>query len=366
MGEPMDRRVFFSLMLFSFLLFFLYLIFVILAPFFVPIGWAAVIGISTWPIYQRLLRHLKGRAILSSSLMTLLAVLVVILPFVGLGFLLEQEAARAYDYFSSMKGQGGVDLMTDILRHPAVSPVTERLRPILERLGITLEGKLLPALDQGASFLLGYTTALVKNVVGLFIKLVLMVVILFFVYLDGAKVQQKFWSVIPLDEPAKQKLIATVKRVLSAVIYGVFLTCIVQGLTGAVGFWLVGLPSPVLFGMMMTVSALVPVVGTGLVWVPGGLVLLAEGEVLKGIFLLAWGALLIGTIDNFIRPLFISGRGKIHILVTALGGLGGLAAFGLIGIVTGPILLSLFLDFFAIYATRIFYKPDGEANSSEP
>lgn len=362
----MDRRIFFSLVLFSLLLLFLYLIFVILAPFFVPIAWAAVIGISTWPLYQRLLKRLKGRAMLSSSLMTLLAVLIVVLPFVGLGFLLEQEAARAYDSFASMKGQGKFDLVTNILRHPAVSPVTERLRPILERFGITLEGKLLPALDQVVSFLFGYTTALLKNMVGLFVKLVLMVVVLFFVYLDGDQMQRQFWSVIPIDEPTKQKLFATVKRVLSAVIYGVLLTCIVQGLSGAVGFWLVGFPSPVLFGMVMTVSALVPVVGTGLVWVPGALVLLVKGEVLKGIFLLAWGALLIGTVDNFIRPLFISGRGKIHILVTALGGLGGLAAFGLVGIVAGPILLALFLDFFAIYAIRVFHRPDSEAAPSEP
>jgi predicted PurR-regulated permease PerM len=217
-----------------------------------------------------------------------------------------------------------------------------------------------------AAFLLGFSTAILKNFFLMIIKLVLMVITLFFLYRDGEAFLQRFLSVIPLEEAESDALLDTVRRVLSAVIYGILLTCLVQGILGGIGFWFSGLPSPILFGALMAVAALVPVVGTALIWLPGALWLFARGEVVMGIVLLAWGMIVVGMIDNLLRPLFISGRAHLSLFIIALGVLGGVFAFGPLGVVTGPIILALFLAVFEIYARRVF--PGGSSlqeNSEE-
>jgi predicted PurR-regulated permease PerM len=170
---------------------------------------------------------------------------------------------------------------------------------------------------------------------------------------------ERFWSVVPFPEENRTVVVGTVKRVLSAVIYGVFLTCLVQGLLAGIGYWIFDLPSPLLFGALTAVAALIPFVGTALVWVPAVGYFLLEGEVSRGLFLFLWCFALVVPADNLIRPFFISGRGQLSLLVVALGLLGGLAAFGFVGIVIGPLVLSLFRAFLDIYRGQFVLPENG-------
>lgn len=349
----MDRRIFFSLMLFSFTLLFLYVIYSILSPFIVPLAWAFVLGIGTFPLYLRLRCRLHCNENVSAAIMTFLSVLTLVIPVVGLGFLITQEVLAAYHFISNLTEQGHNDLLNAVLQHPSIQPLVQRLQPYLDQFDLRIRETVLPAAKQGVTHLLGYTTGVVKNIFSFILGLVVMVITLFFIYRDGESFMSRVWEAFPLDVRNKEIIISTVKRVLSAVLYGVMLTCAVQGTLGGIGFWFTGLPSPALFGVMMAIAALIPVVGTALIWIPGGLALLLQGKMVMGIALLAWGGLVIGGADNVIRPLFISGKARIHILVTALGGIGGLAAFGFLGVVAGPLLLALFMDFFNIYVTEI-------------
>jgi predicted PurR-regulated permease PerM len=350
----MDRRIFFTLMIFSLLLGFLYLVYSILAPFLETLGWAAVIGISTFPLYRRLRNRFPGRDTAAASIMTPAVILTLVIPFALMITLLTAESAGVYQYLEKMATGGGPDLLENVRRNPHIRPLLESIQPLLGSFELDMETTLLPALKNLASYLLGYSTALIKNFFVMIIKLVLMVITLFFLYRDGEGFLQRVISVLPLGRADIDMLMDTVKRVISAVIYGILLTCFVQGALGGVGFWMCGLPSPPLFGALMAVSALIPVVGTALIWLPGALWLILQGEVLKGVFLLAWGALVVGMIDNFIRPFFISGKAHLSILVIALGVLGGVFAFGPLGVVTGPIVLAIFLALFEIYARRVF------------
>ena len=358
----MDRRLFFTLMNFFFLFGCLYLVYRILAPFLDTLGWAGVIGIATYPLYRRLRKRLPGRDTLAASIMTPLVVMTLVVPFVLFIFILGGEVSQVYQYLEKVTASGGSDVLGTLSRNHFIQPALERIRPLLDMLDIELGNTLLPALKSLATFLLGYSTAILKNIFLMIIKLVLMVITLFFLYRDGEAFLRRFLSVLPLEESESDVLLGTVKRVLSAVIYGILLTCLVQGILGGIGFWFTGLPSPILFGALMAVAALVPVVGTALIWLPGALWLFAGGEVVMGIVLLAWGMIVVGMIDNLLRPLFISGRAHLSLFIIALGVLGGVFAFGPLGVVTGPIVLALFLAVFEIYARRVF---PGESSSRD-
>lgn len=350
----MDRRLFFTLMNFFFLLGFLYLVYYILAPFLGTLGWAGVIGISTYPLYRRLRKRLPGRGTIAASIMTPLVVLTLVVPFVLFIFVLGLEVTQVYQYLETLTAEGGSDILGTLSHNPAIQPILDRIQPLLTMLDIEIGTTLLPALKSVAAFLLGYSTALLKNFFLMIIKLVLMVITLFFLYRDGEAFLQRFLSVLPLEEAESEALLDTIKRVISAVIYGILLTCLIQGTLGGIGFWFSGLPSPILFGALMAIAALVPVVGTALIWLPGALWLMLGGDLMQGLVLLAWGMFVVGMIDNLLRPLFISGRAHLSLFIIALGVLGGIFAFGPLGVVTGPIILALFLAVFEIYARRVF------------
>jgi len=353
----MDRRLFWALIAYTFALLFLYLLYRILAPFGVPLVWAAVIGIATFPLYERLLLRFRGRDWLASTVMIVLVVLVFVLPMAGLVALLTGEAADAYKVLEAAGvGQGAI--LEKLAIHPSVTPWIDRAERILRPLGVDVTTSLLPAARQAIASLLGFATGVAKNVLISLLYLVVMLVVLFFIYKDGGRLEREFWEVMPLRDPDKAVLKEKLSRVLKAGVVGILGTCLVQGLLGGIGFWIGGLPSPVLFGSLMAVASLIPFVGTALIWLPGAIYLLLAGKTAKGIFLLIWGGLAIGSADNIVRPLLIGGKGEMPVSVMALGAIGGFAAFGLVGVVVGPVLLSLFLSLFEIYKAGTFGAPD--------
>jgi predicted PurR-regulated permease PerM len=203
----------------------------------------------------------------------------------------------------------------------------------------------LPTIKKGLAAMLNYSTGIVKDFFGFLFKLVLMLITLYFIYKDGPRSLKAFWQVVPIGDGVRKTITETVSRVLGAVMFGVIMTCMVQGALGGLGFWVAGLPSPLMFGTLMALCAPIPFVGTALIWLPGAVYLLTQGQTMPGILLIAWGALAVGCIDNILRPLFISGRAKLPILVIVFGVLGGFLAFGLSGVVAGPVILALVLVF---------------------
>uniref|UniRef100_A0A831UD34 AI-2E family transporter n=1 Tax=Geobacter metallireducens TaxID=28232 RepID=A0A831UD34_GEOME len=355
----MDRGHFYALLAFFFCVIICYVVYAIVAPFLAPLGWAGVIGALTFPLYRRLRAGVGERDMLAAGIMTPATVITLVVPFVGLTFFLVQEAALAYGFLEKVAADGGQSLVESIQNHPVVKPWLARIEAYTGPLSFEIDTRLLPEMKEVAAKVFGYSKEIVKNIFVFTIKLIVMVIALFFIYRDGERIQRHVLAIIPLTEANKDILTETVRRVLRAVMYGVFLTCIVQGALGGIGFWVAGLPSPILFGAIMAVCALIPVVGTGLIWAPAAIYLLANGEVAKGIGLIIWGFVAVSSIDNVIRPFFISGKAKLPVLVIAIGGLGGLAAFGLLGAVVGPIVLALFLALFEMYRGEVAAEAGG-------
>jgi len=351
----MDRKVFFSLVMFSVLVLMLHQVFNLVAPLLVPIGWAVILGIVTAPLYEKLLLHLNGRDQLAAGIMTVGIMLVLVIPFVGLAFFLVQQGVIAHQYLeTAASGVNSGTSLDTFMQHPFVARWVEYFRPYIDPLGLDIRGNMIPAAKKLAATLLGYASGIVANFFVFVFMLIIMLVVLFFIYRDGRLFKARFWSVIPLSESRRERLAGTVEKVVSAVIFGIFMTCLIQGVLGGLAFWFTGLPSPALFGALMAGCALIPVVGTALVWGPGAFYLFVQGETVKAVILALWGIFLVGSIDNLIRPIFIVGKAKLSLLMIILGIFGGVISFGFIGIVAGPVLLAVFMELFDIYREELF------------
>jgi len=194
---------------------------------------------------------------------------------------------------------------------------------------------------------------------GTIVSFVLMLFVLFFVLRDGPVLAQQVVRVLPIEARLRGRLWQHLIDVTRAVFMGIGLTALVQGVLLGIGFAIAGVPSPLVFGVLGALFALVPVVGTAIVWVPATLWLLSQGQTGHAIFLAAWGVLAVGSVDNFLRPILISGRVEVPTLAVFIGVMGGLSAFGFVGLFLGPIVLGLLVALFR-FATEDLARHSSE------
>ena len=190
----MDRILFKTLIAYSAVLLFSYLLFTILSPFLAMLVWAGAVGVITYPLYERLLARCNGRELTAAALMTTAVVLAVIVPLVGLVFILTQEVALAYQYLEGVTSGSAGYAPAQILNHPSLTPWLERIRNLAASLGLELEPMILPAFKKGLAALLNYSTGIVKDFFGFLFQLTLMLITLFFIYKDGLRALQAFWQ----------------------------------------------------------------------------------------------------------------------------------------------------------------------------
>ena len=353
----MDRKLFLTLLAFAGLAFLLYLLGAILEPFLVPLAWAGVIAIATFPIYERLLRRLGNREGGTAGLMVFGVVLTVIVPAAILAFLLAEEAAGLYRTLNQATAGGGQVDLGWLRSHSVFAPLVGKATALLGRLGVDPGANLAPAAKGAMAFVANYAASAVKNVLLFLVQLFLVVFSLFFLYRDGRRIQRSFWSVLPVEEEKKRVLEGIVTQILPSVLTGILLTALIQGILGGIGFWISGLPSPIFFGALICFASLLPVVGTMLVWMPGALYLLFQGMTGWGIFLLAWGFLVVGSSDNILRPLLSRKQSGLPVSLLMLGSLGGMVAFGLVGVILGPVVIGISLALLEMYKTPAASAP---------
>jgi predicted PurR-regulated permease PerM len=201
--------------------------------------------------------------------------------------------------------------------------------------------------------------AVVLGAVGTIVSFLLMLFVLFFVLRDGPALANKVVGMLPIESRRRTRLWQHLQDVTRAVFMGIGLTALAQGFLVGIGFWIAHLPSPLVFGVIAALFALIPVIGTSIVWGPGALYLASQGAFGHAIFLVVWGVLVVGTADNVLRPLLISGRADVPTLAVFIGVVGGLSAFGFIGLFLGPIVLGLRIALFRYEAEM--RSPGGDA-----
>lgn len=307
--------------------------------FVVPVVWALILAYVTWPAYSRLRRALRGAATTSALLMTVLLTAAFVLPLLWLIALLQGEFVLAYQAVSVYLNEGSHQLPHALKDIPWLG---ERLQQIIDQIAGDPTMLRTEALRLAQTWF-GELANLVGGVGRNAAKMGLAVLTVLFVYRDGdsllsqvRRVMQRFVG------PRAHGYLDAIGATTKAVLYGLVLTALAQGTLAGLGYWAAGLNAPVLLGAFTALIALIPF-GTPFVWGSLGVWLLVTGHTLEGIGLLLWGALVVSWVDNLIRPLVISSASQIPFLLVMFGVLGGLAAFGLVGMFVGPVIVAVLM-----------------------
>lgn len=311
----------------------------VLAPFVVSMLWAGILAFASWPLYVRLLRLAGGRAGPTALVMTLLMAAVVVLPTVWLLLLLQADASVLADHLAAEMAAGRLRPPAFVATLPLVGPeLAAWLNSMLaEPMRWRTELKsLMGNLGAEAWTLVG---GVGKNLV----KLGFALFTLFFVYLHGLSLLEQARTVLKgLLGERTDGYVDAVGNTTRAVVYGIVLTALVQGAVAGLGYWVAGLPAPATLAAVTVLIALIPF-GTPVVWGTAGLWLLFTGQTVAGIGLLLWGLLVVSWVDNIVRPMLLSRASNIPFILALFGVLGGLAAFGMVGLFLGPVILAVAL-----------------------
>jgi predicted PurR-regulated permease PerM len=309
----------------------------VLRPFLSALLWALILSFSTWPLYAWLVRRLKGRRSLAALLMTLLVAAIFILPLAAAGTHLADSVAKVGGMIAVLLQQGPPGPPEWVAELPVIGPqLTERWLE-LERLGAGWTAELRPYLDTGLNWLLSLGVRLGEAM----LQVSLGVVAAFFFFRDGAEGTRRLSIAVErLGGLRAQRLLIVAASTVRSVVYGVIGTALAQASLQAVGLWLAGVPAAFFLGFLTFFLGFVPV-GPPLVWLPAAAWLLYNGAVGWGLFLIIWGFLVVSGVDNILRPYLISRGSRLPLVLVFFGVLGGLIAFGFLGIFLGPTLLAL-------------------------
>lgn len=313
------------------------LAYLVLRNFIAPLAWAIILAYITWPLHARLTRLMGNNTTLSALLMVFVLLTAIVVPSVWLTYLLQEELGSVYHDLGELLSRKPT-LPEFIRKLPAVGQDAQRLFDQFTDPD-TLRARVMPWMKSfSVSFLhflgdVGYIAAM----------LFLTLFSVFFFYRDGPQVIREVSRVLHLVMGGRvDAYLSTAGSTVKAVVYGLVLTAIGQGAIAGLGYWFVGLKSPVLLTLVTMLFAMIPF-GTPVVWIGAGLWLLLQGRHLAGIELLVWGAAVVSWVDNLIRPLVISSNTSIPFLLVFFGVLGGLTAFGFIGLFVGPVILAVVL-----------------------
>jgi predicted PurR-regulated permease PerM len=336
-----------------------YLLFVIFSPFFGPIYWAFLLAFMLFPLNKRARKRLRGRNGRAAAVMTIGVALGIAIPtVVGAGTFARQaiELGSSLSRLGQRYQIGGID---DVLRLPLIGSGMKWLEEHAHIDAAQIQGWAVQGAQASVQFLLSHSRDLLFGALGLIGNVTLVLFILFFFFRDGDAMANRALGLIPLEARRKARLVQHLQAVTRAVVVGTVFTAMAQGALLGVGFWITGLPSPLVFGVLSAVASFIPFVGTALIWIPASLYLLTQGVAWKTIFLVVWSAVVVGSADNVLRPFLVSGKARIGTLTVFFGVLGGLAAFGFIGLFLGPVIL-------ALVTTLIEFVEEDETAAAKP
>ena len=322
----------------------------ILWPFYAALLWAVVFATVFAPAHGRLLNSMRGHPNVAALTAVLLIVTLVLLPLTLTEISICQEATSLYEKIETGEVDFGRFLTQLLQALPAWA--TELLNRIeIKDIG-DIQAQLSAALKQGSQFIATQAIAIGQGTAHIVVSFFLMLYLLFFFLRDGRELSQRLKEAIPLRAKQKRALFSKFAIVIRAMFKGTILVALLQGTLGGLIFWLLNIPAPVLWGVVMAFLSLLPAIGSALIWLPVALYLLVTGAVWQGLILTADGAFVIGLVDNLLRPFLIGMDTKLPDYVVLIATLGGIAIFGLNGFVIGPVIAAMFVATWDIFSTR--------------
>jgi predicted PurR-regulated permease PerM len=311
----------------------------VIDPFIVPILWAAILAYVSWPAYEWVLRKLGGRATLAALLMTILVSAAVILPIAWLAVVLRLELVRGYHDTQALFS-GGLQLPPALLKIPWLGDQLRDLTASIAQDPHALGLELRKLTDHSFEQIAHVIGDISRNA----LKLGLAVLSLFFVFRGGhAFASQVARALEQLLGPRVDNYLAAIGQTVKAVVYGLGLAALVQGVLAGLGYWLAGVHAAVFLAALTTVGGIIPFAVVPLLWGGVSVWLVLTGHTVPGVALFVWMVIVVASTDHFVRPLLISRGAQIPFIIVLFGVLGGLAAFGLVGLFMGPVILAVLL-----------------------
>lgn len=319
-----------------------YLLYRILEPFFGPLVWAVFLAFLLQPAQQRLAAGFHGRSSIASFVLTIFTLLLLVGPLTILGGMFATQARALLDRLQAWVTELRIDSVQDLTALPFAQRTLNWVSRYVEVSADELRTWVAAGAQRALEPLASMGGQLFLGALGTIGSFTVMLFVLFFLLRDGPRLAAATLRLVPLPQDRKLRLLHHMESVTRAVVFGTIATALLQGTLVGLGFAFSDLPSPVVFGVVAAVLSVVPFGGTALVWLPGALWLLFGAERFgAGIFLLVWGSAVVGLADNVVKPMLISGRAEVPTLAVFLGVLGGLAAFGFVGLFLGPLVIAL-------------------------
>ena len=347
-GEtPRIFQLFFPAMV----IFSLYLAYLLASPFMHAIIMGIVFAVLSWPIQKKMLKITKGRwrRIPATALTMLIIMICIILPFIFFMIRLVPQALVSLGSLSEWLTSFDINAFSNSqIVHNLFNFIKEHV-PFIDPKADDISSALLAATREASQFLLKGATTVVSNALNFALHFALLLLVMFFVLLDGEAMMSRFMYLFPLKEIQKDTIFDRLRAVARAVLVGGVLVAVLQGLVGGIGMAIVGMPA-LFCGALIALASFVPVFGTGLIWGPVAVWLFINGMTWQGIFVLVWCGILVSAIDSVMRPIFMSNQAGLSTFFLFMSILGGLKTFGMLGVFYGPLVLGFVVVMLSLYA----------------
>ena len=321
----------------------------VLLPFYGAVFWGTVLALLFEPFYRQLLAGMRGRKNAAALATVLLTLVMVIFPLTVITAALVQEVTTLYQSIRTGKLSFGAYFQQ------VLDALPTWMLDLLNRFDVDnlwgLQEKLASAAAQGSQMIATRALTIGQNTFEFVISFGIMLYLLFFLLRDGRELSRKIMIAIPLSTEHKYKLLNKFTTVIRATVKGNILVAITQGTLGGIIFWILGIQASLVWGVVMAFLSLLPAIGAGLIWGPVAIYFLATGAVWEGIVLTLFGVLVIGLVDNILRPILVGKDTKMPDYVVLVSTLGGMALFGLNGFVIGPVIAALFISAWDLFAS---------------
>ncbi len=331
-----------------------YLSYKILYPFLSPIAWAIVLSIVFYPVYDFTCKHIKWHSV--AALITLILILLIIIgPFSYIALIIVKEIRHFSEYLEA----GRPDIIHQILQHPTIKSVIDMITTWFGITEAEIDKEIIETVSKFGKEVAGRITRGISDIVSVTLNFIFMAFSIFFILRDGTIFFKKARDYMPFSEEQKDRLASQMRDIIVSTIFGGVIVAIAQGIIGGFAYYVLGVPSPALWGFATSIASFIPLIGTVTVWMPAAIYLFIQGEMLNGIALLFIGVFGISLIDNILKPIIIGSRTKMPILIIFFSVLGGIKLFGLIGLIMGPLVLAIFVS-----VVEIFRNIEGGRNES--
>jgi predicted PurR-regulated permease PerM len=334
----------------------LYVCWLMLQPFLDVLLWAGVLATVFMPVHHRIQTRVTHPG-LSAAVSTALVILTVLLPVTLITLAVVNQLSSAV-----VNLQAASSYLPD--RHsPVLGPALDFISRYIDLNRFLSQDFLVSRVQTLGQGIASRTLGVVGGVVSALVQTVLVVFTMYYLFRDGDSIRRAVYDVLPLEREQSHDVIVRTKEVIEATIYGVLFIASIQGALGTFIFWALGLPSPLLWGVVMFFLSMIPMAGSFIVWAPTALFLAVTGAWTRAVILVAWGVIVIGSIDNFLSPRVVGSRTRMHELLIFFSVLGGIDVFGVLGVVLGPVVVALALALVEI--VREANRPPAETRREE-